>query len=398
MVSISNLFARAFAVVLIILTQGVTAQSFTNFSESLPKVATLPHNSMDAAVGDIDGDGDLDIVVGVEFLKNYILLNDGKGNFVDGSHLLPDKKSELDQKPYAYYPYHDTEDIALKDFDNDGDLDLLFVTEDDRKNELYINKGNGEFKDDSSDFPVTGISNAVIAEDFDNDGFMDIMIGNRGQNFYLRNQGGTFVDETFHRIPSRDDITQDLEAYDFDNDGDLDVIVGNEKENYLLLNNGKGFFEDATDKFIDPGFQVSGETREADFADVNGDGLVDIFFGNVFMFQQTKPVQRFLINSPTGFQDETEARIGFVDTKSVIDVDFYDIDNDLDQDLLLVTFAGPVLMLNDGKGFFKDITYQALGEIKSMGVDAEIADFNGDGKADVFFANFQSGDMLLIQK
>lgn len=370
---------------------------FVNLSsQNLPEIVLQPTNTMDMRVGDVNSDGYPDLVLAVEFFKNIILINDGTGKFLDGSHRLPDKKAVLNEDPYPYYPYHDSEDVALEDFDNDGDLDILIVTEDDETNEYYLNDGKGYFDDVSHQLPVKGVSNAVIAHDFDNDGWIDVMIGNNGQNYYLKNDHGKFLNETNGRLPLRNDITQDLEAYDFDKDGDLDLIVANEHENYLLINDGTGKFEDATAKYINKEYR-NGETREADFADINGDGEVDLYFANVHLFQKYEPVQSLLININGEFVDETLDRLGFTDLHSVLDADFVDIDNDGDLDLFYQTFERPRIFLNDGKGYFKDITENTFPELRGMGIDIEVADFNGDGLMDIYFGNFKTGDNLLLQ-
>ncbi|NAY91276.1 hypothetical protein GTQ34_05025 [Muricauda sp. JGD-17] len=373
--------------------------SFTNKTEqNLPSISQSERNSMDAKVGDIDGDGDLDVVVAVEFYKNIILVNDGNGKFSNDSFRLPDIEAVQASKPYPYYPYHDTEDIALEDFDNDSDLDLIFVTEDDKVNEFYLNKGNGHFEDNTKEFPAQGVSNGVLAGDFDNDGWMDIIVGNNGQNNYLKNTNGKFVDETMDRLPTTNDITQDLQAVDFDNDGDLDVIVANEKANRLLLNNGQGKFSDATSDYFEEESLLD-ETREATFADIDNDGDYDVYFANVYMFQQVEPIQRLLVNKGKGnrFADETAERLGFTKEYSIIDGTFSDLDADGDLDLVLLTHVGPKLFQNDGKGYFQDITKTAFGVVKGDGVDTEIADFNGDGKLDIFIGCFRASDILLLQ-
>lgn len=372
--------------------------SFRNVTQThLPEISKTPVNSMDSKAGDIDKDGDMDIIVAVEFQKNIILINDGKGYFSDGSHLLPDLKNEVTPKPYPYYPYHDTEDIALEDFDNDGDLDIIFVSEDDKFNEFYLKTKNSQYTDVSHTFPAKGISNGVLAKDFDHDGWIDVIIGNNGQNTYLRNNHGSFVDETSKRLPEAEDITQDLQAMDFDDDGDLDIIVANEKSNTLLINDGSGIFKDLTHKYLKSEF-LQEETREATFADIDSDGDKDLFFANVFMFQKVTPRQRLLVNqNNTTFLDETEKRLGFTSELSIIDAVFYDLDQDLDQDLLIVTYQGPKILLNDGAGFFKDITETALGNIKTSGIDIEIADYNGDRLPDIFISSFRGSDILLFQ-
>jgi hypothetical protein len=373
---------------------------FTDVSRThLPEVVLGTNNTMDMAVGDIDNDGDSDLVLAVEFYKNVILINDGTGVFTDGSNRLPDKQAIESPAPYKYYPYHDSEDVALADFDQDGDLDILIVTEDDQVNEYYLNDGKGFFTDHFSDLPTTGISNAVIAHDFDNDGWIDVMIGNNGQNVYLKNHEGEFQEETQERLPLREDITQDLEAFDFDQDGDLDVIVGNEEANYLLENDGSGTFKDVTEKYIAAEYQENGETREADFADINGDGLVDLYFANVTLFQGKVSTQRLLIWNKVlkKFVDKTNEGLGFTDDHSVVDADFRDLDLDGDLDLIYQTLEDPAIFLNNGKGKFEDYTERLIPGLTGMGIDVEVADFNRDGLPDIYFGNFRTQDYLLLQ-
>ena len=132
---------RILLFILGIVTFNLYGQSLKDVSAThLPPIAKSGYNSMDAQIVDIDADGDLDIIIAVEFYKNMILLNDGKGRFSNGSNLLPDKKATRTSKPYNYYPYHDSEDVMVVDVNKDGLLDILFVTEDDKKNEWYLQK------------------------------------------------------------------------------------------------------------------------------------------------------------------------------------------------------------------------------------------------------------------
>lgn len=380
-----------------LLATGIHAQiqleevSFTH----LPEVARLPYNSMDAKVVDIDKDGDLDIVVAVEFFKNIILLNDGKGVFADGSHLLPDKEDQISPKPYKYYPYHDSEDIEIVDINKDGLVDLVFVTEDDQVNEWYIQKENGGFKDISTDFPVTGTSNAVASGDFNGDGWTDLIIGNQGQNTYLENRKGILVDMTNLCLPEILDNTQDLEVGDYDNDGDLDILVGNEDNNRLLNNDGRGVFSDVSDIVFSKG--ITEETREADFADVDNDGDLDIYFANVKMMTSKDPVQRLLINTEGHFADKSSEQLELSPTTGVIDADFYDLDQDADLDLLIGKMDGFSIAINNGNGHFKEASLEFIKyPITGAVVDIEAADFNKDGIMDIYLACFGSNDKLLL--
>lgn len=370
--------------------------SWTDVTEThLPDIVKTNRNSMDARVADIDGDGDPDIVLAIEFHKNVILLNDGKGKFSDGSDLLPDKVAVIHPKPYAYYPYHDSEDVAVVDFDKDGKLDIFIVTEDDQTNEMYIQQDDGSFRDISAQIPAKGVSNGVIAGDFDSDGWIDLIIGNNGQNVFLRNRNGRFADETAARLPIREDVTQDIEVIDFDRNGDPDLLIGNEDDNRLLVNSGLGVFTDVTDKYFTTG--ISDETREADFADVDGDGDGDIYFANVKFFTENAPIQRLLLFEEGRFVDRSETHLALATTSGVVDADFYDLDRDGDVDLLTSGVDGFHIAMNDGTGHFTDASEGKLPKIEMyFGVDIEVHDFNGDGKPDIYLANFRSPDVLLF--
>ncbi|MEL6534294.1 MAG: VCBS repeat-containing protein [Bacteroidota bacterium] len=365
----------------------------------LPEEALSGNNSMDAFPVDIDADGDLDLVIAVEFYKNMILLNNGKGQFKNGSGRLPDPVAEGTEQPYPYYPHHDSEDVAVADFDHDGDLDIVIVTEDDQVNEYYGNRGDGTFEDWGERFPVTGVTNGLLAADLDGDGWTDLVLANNGQNEYLRNAEGTWLVETAERLPTVEDITQDVEAADYDSDGDLDIIVGNELDNRLLRNDGTGHFTDVTEELL-PAASIGEETREADFGDVNGDGRLDLYFANVTLFQQRTPVPRLLIQQPNGtFADESEARLDINPRGGFVDADLVDVDADGDLDLVLAGMQGPQLHLNDGTGHFKDVTWAALRNAgQTLGVDVEVADFNGDGKMDLYLGNFRGADKLFLQE
>ena len=261
---------------------------FQEMSASNLPTANLGGLCMDADQGDVDGDGDVDLALAQEFATNIILLNDGTGVFTVSN--VPGGNG-------------DNEDVRLRDFDGDTDLDMLTVHEDDGIHALFYNDGSGVFSDMSASIPINSIANAAEVIDVDGDTRPDILLGNRGTNNVLLQQAnGTFIDDTGNR-PIGDDTTQDLLLIDIEGDGDLDLFVANETDNRMFVNDGNGNYSDETVARL-PG--NDGETREADAADVDGDGDLDIVIGNVD-FSSGRPIQNQLLrNDGNGvFSDDT---------------------------------------------------------------------------------------------
>jgi len=377
--------------------QSIDGTLFVDVTNTHLPTSDLQGFSMDARPVDVDGDGDLDVVIANEYRPNILLLNDRVGHFTNVS---------AQRLPQAN---HDSEDVGIGDLDGDGDPDIMIVSEDDQVNELYLNNGEGFFTEAGERLPVMGISNAVFVADIDIDGDQDILIGNNGQNVILINNGNAFfTDETAQRLPVVSDVTQDIELGDVDGDGDLDLLVGNEDGNRLLLNHGDGFFVDASEERLPPS-QAAEETREADFGDVDGDGDLDILFANVRLFvAQAVPRNRLLINRGGGFfRDETRERLP-EDRDSSFDGDFVDVDGDRDLDILTANldditgrrFHAPYrVYLNNGQGIFEESTSAVFPSgVTGNGFDIEVADFNGDNHIDLYLSSRGGPDRLLFWK
>lgn len=376
--------------------QNTSSTIYTDVTTTHLPYQDLQQLSMDAGIADIDKDGDLDILIANEHRPNILLINDGTGMFTNESALRIPQVA------------HDSEDIGFADFDNDGDLDIIIVSEDDKTNELYLNNGDGTFKDAGNRIPVTDTSNSVAITDINNDGHSDILIGNNGQNKVLINDGkGYFKDESIKRIGEYIDVTQDVTLGDIDNDGDQDILLGNEDANRILINDGNGFFMDESSKRL-PYRTSPEETREVDVADIDGDGDLDILYGNVQAFvPEAERQNRLLLNNGKGFfTDITETHLP-KDKNRCFGVAFLDIDRDGDMDIMTGNTNGPrfdgmtvfSVYLNDSTGKYTDVSGTLLPEnIKGRGFDIDHVDLNGDGIEDLFLSNRGSQDFLLFGK
>lgn len=349
--------------------------------------------NMDAAAADLDNDGDLDIVLAREFAPNKLLFNNGAGVFTDATS---------GNLPQFFY---DSEDIGIADFDNDDDPDIVFASEDNAVHEFYLNNGNGSFRNANNRLP-NSIANSVLAQDINNDNKPDIILGNAGQDFILINNGDTtFSNETVTRLPSSEDVTQDMKLGDIDNDGDDDLIAGNEDGNKIYINNGSGIFSDETAPRLPA--SPTEETRKVTLADVDCDEDLDIFFANVAFRPGRTTQDRLLLNDGNGiFTDVTSTNIP-VDYEQTTEGIFVDIDYDNDPDLITsnIFFNRQMKVFqNDGKGVFNEVTEEVLPpNIVAEGIGVLAADLNNDGLKDLYLINRRTAqqtsetDRLLIR-
>ncbi len=172
---------------------------------------------------DYDHDGDLDLFVGRQG-SNLLYRNN-----LDGAFLEQGERSGLAGGDEL------TVDAAYGDFDEDGDIDLVVINSN-GNNRLYSNQRQGIFRDISREAGLPGMegASAVSVGDYNNDGFLDLFLASSragGSSMYLNQGDGTFAEDL-----SSDDLksslqnvrVHDAELFDFDNDGYLDLLVAGE--------------------------------------------------------------------------------------------------------------------------------------------------------------------------
>jgi hypothetical protein len=186
---------------------------------------------------DADNDGDLDLYVcsgsieASRYSANYLdrlYINDGRGNFTLSNQLLPTAEG-----------YHSSSTVSVADIDNDGDLDL-FVGERSIPNAygspgsgfLLINDGTGHFKESSlslaPEFKDLGMITDAVFVDLNNDNYKDLIVVGEFMGIQIfENQKGKFSKLKNNKLANLKGWWNTIAIADLDNDGNQDIIVGN---------------------------------------------------------------------------------------------------------------------------------------------------------------------------
>jgi PKD repeat protein len=251
------------------------------------------------------------------------------------------------------------------DYDNNGDLDLFipacgtgFAPGAGNLNLLYRNNGDGTFTRVTDNTLATTRTNTSCAAfgDFDNDGDQDVFLTEWGKdNWLFKNNGdGTFTRISGLEINSNSSISITASWGDYDNDGFLDLFVGNgstsssvKQHNYLYHNNGNGTFTKITTGEI---AEYSGCVWTSAWADVNNDGYLDLYIGTIYERESLLYLNNgdgtFSIAQKFGTSSATVST-------GVTGASFGDYDNDGAVDLLVADVAAgspPLIFHNNGNG------------------------------------------------
>ncbi|MFH1287133.1 MAG: CRTAC1 family protein [bacterium] len=307
--------------------------------------------SLGSMWSDINNDGHLDLYVpkgGVyEVESNRLLLNNGDGTFKDITG-----KSGVGAKTFSY-------GSAMADIDHDGFLDIFCANYGpNSKNILYRNNGNNTFTEitEKSGLNDLGWCWSAAFADVNGDGWDDLYVvhgrypvGERNK-LYLNNGNGTFKD--IAKESGTDDPNWGLGASfaDVDNDGDLDLFVSNYiGPNKLFINDGTGHFKDFSKKFH---VDHKGWGKGPVFADFDNDGDLDLYEADC------KDANQIYENNGKGIFTEITNKLpqvacGTVRSKGIATADF---DNDGDIDFYVVNWNAPnKLFMNtqNDKNFLK---------------------------------------------
>lgn len=379
-------------------TFSYVAPDLNNTTDSTLFPGQTPFGLKDATLewGDYDNDGDLDLLaMGDSATSNPVTIL-FRNNLVSGFEIVSNTFSAIRSGAAAW-----------GDYNNDGWLDLVIggIGVGGKTTELYQNNGNGTFTIVNAGFP--GLSEGSLAwADYDRDGRLDLlMTGTAGLtkvSRLYRNTGTGFINANASLEP----IESGIGIWgDFDRNGYPDILISGSAASgpvtELYQNDANGGFST-----VATGISGYADARAA-FADMDNDGYLDLAIsGNpspVLLFPETK-VYRF--NPVTNSFQDIAANMTPV---SGGDLAWGDYNDDGNIDLLATGWIGPVvgtnsqstqLYQNTGLGGFvlDTLNSQQLTNVNT-GSAAAWADYDQDGKLDLAIAGSsqQGSEILLFQ-
>jgi len=341
--------------------------------------------------GDLDGDGDPDLLLAHHGISNTLFFNDGDGTFTaDGFSIVSRGGGN-------------SNGVSLADFDDDGDLDL-FVANNAffHSNFLYENLGGGAFALVRTGPLVADQSSSMSAAwaDVEGDGDLDLFVANASfqRNRFYRNEGGGVFTEIFAG-PVVSGASDSFGAVWADLNDDLlpDLFVANRSgDNFLFQGLGGGAFSRIT---VGDAVDDGGRSHSASWGDLDNDGDFDLSVanglavngsGDNFLYRADgTTLSRILDGPPVGDGANSEGSA------------WGDADNDGDLDLFVANSLGQTNLLYEnlsdslGDGTFREVLEGPLVSDAGSSRSAVWVDVDGDGDLDLFVTQ-DTGDPNLL--
>jgi hypothetical protein len=332
------------------------------------------------AVGDVNGDGHLDVVTASATGTVTVLLGTGTGTFQP-----PTIPPATGKTPVA---------VALGDVNGDGKLDIVTANTDGSLSE-WLGNGTGTFQAATNSVPFTGLTPVSLAGgDFNGDGKFDLAIGNgaSGQvSVLLGNGTGNFVLATQNPSLSPGDSATAVAVGDVFGNGrpDLVAVGPNGAQGFatVLLNScahpATGNFSSLPNTSLPKG----AHPKAIALADVNGDGILDLVVADTGVYGGTPGMN---VSVLLGKGDGTfQLAQNFPTGQKPYAVAVADVNGDGHPDIITANYASNTVsvLLGNGDGTFK--AAQNFSTDKGP-VAVAVADVNGDGHPDIITANYYS--------
>jgi hypothetical protein len=311
----------------------------------------LPYDYGDAAVGDFNGDGHMDIALGVHLRGLMALTGDGKGNFVDSSKGLDFVLPGSGNGDLGF----SSRTVTVADWNHDGRPDIIALGEGPRLN--LLNRDQARPTENTESYGV-------------------IVYLNQGNGTWKRKDQGTSHHEIFG---------DSIVLGDFNGDHRLDFATSSSimgRKGLVNLGREDGGWNTTDIELVRPRSYV----HAVDAVDLNGDGLDDLVVGYL---SYEGGVWRDGIDILYAHKDGTWTRRGLVSNESTMEISALshgDVDGDGKTDLVALTSNGDVwVFLGDGKGFFTRETSTGIPPYAGAckGYHVRLADLDGDGKDEI---------------
>jgi hypothetical protein len=323
-------------------------------------------NVRSLASGDVDGDGDADLVLGTDVGQAAeIYAGTGFRTFEETPTFLPDNASN--------------EDLLLIDLDDDDDLDLVFANGGGLPDTVYLNDGDGGF------LPVAALgdmdSRGVTAADFNGDGQLDIAFAGIGSNpIYLNDGAGRYL--AAYELGNAASLG--IDSDDFNGDGWPDLVFANSggPSRIYLNDGGTGFL---------PAIRLSvGTALDVTVVRADGNGSPDLAFARVPNEVGDLPANPVLLNDGSGNFTISE-RLGASPT---LDIIVGDINGDNRDDLIFINSTGTHQVWRGGAAGFRLAGEQI---VEADAIAGNVADLGNDGGDDLAMsAGSQGGADLFL--
>ncbi len=381
----------------LVLCESALADGPFIFASPTTIVFETPHFPAMVAIGDLDGDGDNDLVVPGRNSDGiaYVVLNQGNGVFATPFPLQIDTQSDW---------------VEIADIDGDGSPDLVFALRSFQGRAFIVwGVGDGTFEKEMSELKLRREPRCLAVADLNGDGQHDIAAINYGSSEVqlLMNQGNrTFGDEVFVSIGHEEvglTSLQEISAADLDGDGDQDlamISIASSKV-YLMRNRGDGTFELPVGWSAPKINTESGGVTSLALADIDGDEDIDvtmplIFIGTYSQFGVLRNDGNMNISRKDSYVATNE---GYAFSLGLGD---FDGDGDLDP-VIGCAVPGPLHVLDnrtDLSGGVEDppLAFEDPQRIwnESFIRDVVAADMDGDCDEDVVAVDLVANNLIIL--